>query len=153
MKILDIGSSNSELEKKLSNFSEFHFVFDGVQCHSMEGLLQSLKFSDPKKQSEICLLVGKKAKFKGKKKKWYLTQSLYWKGKTINRHSKEYQVLLNSIFTSLYSQNKEYRNLLMNTLNFKLTHSIGRSDKNKTILTVEEFCERLDKLRKNIKLS
>jgi hypothetical protein len=28
-------------------------------------------------QKEVCKLVGKQAKFKGKKKKWYKTQTLY----------------------------------------------------------------------------
>ena len=29
--MIDIGSDNSDIEKKLSNFSEFYFVFDGVE--------------------------------------------------------------------------------------------------------------------------
>lgn len=35
----------------------------------MEGLLQSFKFENHEMQKEVCKLVGKKAKFKGKKKK------------------------------------------------------------------------------------
>ena len=53
----------------------------------MEGFLQRLKFKDPEMQKTVCLLVGKAAKFKGKKKKWYRTQTLYWQGKEIARDS------------------------------------------------------------------
>lgn len=45
-----------------SNFTENHFVFDGVECGSMEGFLQSLKHPEPEVQERICSLVGKYAK-------------------------------------------------------------------------------------------
>ena len=35
------------------------------------------KFQDPEMQKHVCTLVGKAAKFKGKKKKWWKTQTLY----------------------------------------------------------------------------
>lgn len=39
----------------------------------------------------ICFaLVGKKAKFKGKKKRWWREQKLYWQGNVIDRHGNEY---------------------------------------------------------------
>ena len=57
----------------LSNFAPHAFIIDGIECASMEGFLQSLKFSNPEMQKQVCTLVGKAAKFKGKKKKWYQT--------------------------------------------------------------------------------
>jgi len=45
-----------------------------------------LKFKNPDMQVEICKLVGKSAKFKGKPKKWWKTQTLWWKGVEIDRH-------------------------------------------------------------------
>lgn len=66
---MDIGSGSGYPSANLSNFSPHGFVVDGVECASMEGFLQSLKFQDPEMQKHVCTLVGKKAKFKGKKKK------------------------------------------------------------------------------------
>lgn len=148
--MIDIGSKNSEIEEKLSNFSEFYFIFDNFECYSMEGLLQSFKFPNVEKQKRICLLVGKKAKFKGKKKKWYLDHKLYWKDQVYDRFSEEYQKLLDKAFSSLYHQNKDYKELVLSTGNEELIHSIGKSDPKQTILTEEEFCLRIDKLRKGL---
>lgn len=66
---MDIGSGSGYPSSNLSNFSPHGFVVDGVECASMEGFLQSLKFQDPEMQKHVCTLVGKAAKFKGKKKK------------------------------------------------------------------------------------
>ena len=65
---MDIGSGSGFPSGTLSNFAPHPFVIDGVECNSMEGFLQSLKFSNPEMQKEVCKLVGKAAKFKGKKK-------------------------------------------------------------------------------------
>ena len=88
---MDIGSNSSYPSNALSNFSANRFVVDGVECHSMEGFLQSLKFKSPQMQEEVCKLIGKKAKFKGKGKKWFREQVLWWKGNPMKRDSKEYQ--------------------------------------------------------------
>ena len=71
---MDIGSGNGYPCATLSNFASHHFVFDGVECNSMEGLLQSFKFKDFEMQKEVCKLVGKKAKFKGKKRNGGMTK-------------------------------------------------------------------------------
>ena len=71
----------------LSNFAPHPFVIDGIECNSMEGFLQSLKFKNIDMQKYVCSLVGKSAKFKGKKKKWWKTQTLYWQGKEYKRDS------------------------------------------------------------------
>ncbi len=144
--MIDIGSEESSVGQKLSNFSEFHFYVDGIFCASMEGFLQSLKFSDPDKQVDICKLVGLKAKFKGKKKKWYLKQKLYWQGKIIERDSIEYQDLLDKAFSELY-KNPSYKSLLKKTKGCFLTHSIGKTDIKQTVLTIDEFCTRLMAMR------
>ena len=54
---MDIGSGNGYPSGALSNFSPHPFVFDGVKCNSMEGLLQSFKFDKEHVQAEICKLV------------------------------------------------------------------------------------------------
>lgn len=144
--MIDIGSEESHEGKLLSNFTEHHFYIDGVFCASMEGFLQSLKFDAIEKQYDICSLVGVKAKFKGKKKKWYLTQTLYWQGKSIDRHSEEYQILLDRAFSELF-RNEQYKSLLLSTKGHTLTHSIGKNNPKLTILTIDEFCSRLTILR------
>lgn len=146
IKKIDIGSEDSDIGSLLSNFTEFHFIVDGIQCHSMEGFLQSLKFSDPQKQIDICALVGVKAKFKGKKKKWFKTQILYWKGVEIDRHSFKYQELIDKAYSELF-KNEAFKEILKQTKGYQLTHDIGKSDPKQTILTVDEFCQRLMILR------
>ena len=143
---MDIGSGKDYPSCALSNFAPHPFVFRGVKCNSMEGLLQSFKFSSPEMQKYVCTLVGKAAKFKGKKKKWYLTQTLYWNGKTIPRDSQEYQDMLDEAYEALF-QNEGFRNALKATGNATLTHSIGKNNQNETVLTINEFCKRLHKLR------
>ena len=44
---MDIGSKAIYPASALSNFSPHPFTFDGVECNSMEGLLQSFKFDKP----------------------------------------------------------------------------------------------------------
>jgi predicted NAD-dependent protein-ADP-ribosyltransferase YbiA (DUF1768 family) len=41
---MDIGSGNGYPGASLSNFAPHPFTIDGVECASMEGFLQSLKF-------------------------------------------------------------------------------------------------------------
>lgn len=143
---MDIGSGNGYPSSALSNFSPYTFEVDGVQCASMEGFLQSLKYSNVDMQIHVCTLVGKKAKFKGKKKNWYRTQTLYWKGEEINRHSERYQELLDKAFNCL-AKNEKFQKALLATGKATLTHSMGRKDPSKTVLTVSEFCGRLTKIR------
>ena len=143
---MDIGSGSGWPAAALSNFAPHPFVIDGIQCNSMEGFLQSLKFKEPASQVEVCKLVGKAAKFKGKKKKWWKTQTLYWQGQEIPRDSQEYQDLLDRAFAAL-AQNTGFRNALLATEKATLTHEIGKSKETETVLTKREFCGRLMRLR------
>ena len=145
---MDIGSGNGWPEASLSNFAPHPFEIDGVLCNSMEGFLQSLKFDSIDMQKHICTLVGKAAKFKGKKKKWFQKQELYWNGQVYKRDSEEYQNLLNRAYNELY-KNAGFRKALDATKGCSLTHSIGKSKKNETVLTTSEFCGRLTYLRDN----
>ena len=147
---MDIGSGSGFPSATLSNFSPHPFVFDGVECNSMEGLLQSFKFSNPEMQKEVCKLVGKQAKFKGKKKKWFKTQTLYWQGKEFKRDSEEYQELLDRAFDAL-STNEGFKKALLATGNSTLTHSIGKTKQSETVLTRTEFCSRLTKIRERLR--
>ena len=146
---MDIGSGSGYPSAALSNFAPHPFVFDGVECNSMEGLLQSFKFSNPEMQKEVCKLVGKQAKFKGKKKKWFKTQTLYWQGEEFKRGSEEYQKLLDRAYDAL-STNESFKRALLATGGAMLTHSIGKTKQSETVLTRGEFCARLMKIRERL---
>lgn len=143
---MNIGSGDSYPSCALSNFAPHPFTFDGVECASMEGFLQSLKFSNPDMQAHVCTLVGKAAKFKGKKKKWYRDQTLYWKGTPIHRESEAYQILIENAYNALFL-NDGFRRALAATGKSTLTHSMGKNKMNETVLTEREFVRNLTRLR------
>lgn len=143
---MDIGSGSGYPSDSLSNFAPHPFVIDGVHCSSMEGFLQSLKFESVDMQRYVCTLVGRAAKRKGHKKKWFKKQELYWNGETYKRDSPEYQYLLNRAYNELY-KNDGFRRALDATRGCVLTHSIGKSRQNETVLTTSEFCGKLTYMR------
>jgi trimethylamine:corrinoid methyltransferase-like protein len=147
---MNIGSGNGYPEASLSNFSPHRFVIDDVICSSMEGFLQSLKFSNPEMQKEVCKLIGKQAKYKGKHKKWWRTQTLYWQGKEYARNSEEYQTLLDRAYRAMFEQSESFRKALKASGSATLEHTIGRTKSSETILTQQEFCSRLTKLREEL---
>lgn len=149
---MDIRAGKPYPSTALSNFAPHPFMFRGVQCNSMEGLLQSFKFSSPEMQKHVCTLVGRKAKAKGKPKAWWKTQTLWWQGKEIARDSQEYQDMLDEAYQCLFDQNEGARKALLASGDAVLTHSIGKSKINGTILTEQEFCSRLMKNRARLKM-
>lgn len=146
---MDIRSGSGYPAANLSNFTPHPFEIDGVQCASMEGFLQSLKYKNLEMQEYVCTLVGKKAKLKGKEKKWYNKQILYWQGIAYPRNSRAYQDLLDRAFEAL-SQNKKFQKALKATGNATLAHSIGEKDPSKTVLTRQEFTNCLVNLRNQL---
>lgn len=143
---MNIGSGNAYPSNALSNFSPHPFEIDGIKCNSMEGFLQGLKFKSPEMQEHVCTLVGYAAKKKGSMKNWQESQTLYWRGVEIKRQSQEYQDLLDRAYTELY-KNTKFKAALEASGKATLTHTIGKTDPTKTVLTVKEFCSRLTKLR------
>lgn len=148
---MEIHSKSGFPAGALSNFAPHSFVFDGVECASMEGLLQSFKFNRPDIQVCICKLVGIKAKKRGWKRNraWQRAQTLWWKGVAFKRTGVAYQDLLNRAFDTL-SQNDDFQKALLATGSEKLEHSIGYSHQFLTILTEEEFCSRLMNIRNKL---
>jgi len=147
---MDIGSGCKYPVGALSNFSPHPFEFDGVKCNSMEGLLQSFKFESQEMQEHVCTLVGIKAKSKGRKKKWFKDQTLYWKGEPIKRDSEEYQTLLDRAYEAL-SENTKFQKTLLASGDAVLKHSIGKKNISETVLTKREFCSRLTAIRERLK--
>ena len=148
---MDIGSKAGYPASALSNFTPHPFELDGVSCASMEGFLQSLKFSNPDVQREVCKLTGLAAKFRGKKrnKAWKRIQTLWWQGKAFDRHGEEYQNLLDRAFEAL-SKNESFQRALLASGNATLGHSIGNRNPSETVLTTREFCSRLTRIREHL---
>ena len=150
MEIIDIYSKGEYPANVLSNFYPNSFTFDGVQCASMEGFLQALKFRKPKRQTEVCLLVGKEAKAAGSKKRlWKLTGRLYWKGKRYKRKSREFDELRLCAYKALLT-NDTFRSALESAKDKTLKHTMGKHNKRATILTEEEFIDYLNILTQSL---
>lgn len=147
--MIDIYSKGEYPADALSNFAAYDFEVDGVACASMEGYLQSLKFRSVKKQHEICMLTGKKAKFSAGRLRtflWKFTQTLYWNGRKYKRSSPAYQELITKAYGCLW-ENEKFRNALLSTENEPLCHKMGGQDIRKTVLTEQEFIGQLNRLR------
>lgn len=147
---MDIGAGKGWPESALSNFSPHPFIFRGFTVASMEGLLQSLKEKNPEMQKHVMTLVGRAAKFKGKKKKWWKTQTLWWQGEAIKRESEEFQQLLDEAFLAMFTQNTSARRALLASGKAVLQHTIGKSDPRQTVLTRSEFTGRLTRIREQL---
>ena len=79
-------------------------------------------------------MVGKQAKFKGKKKKWWRTQTLFWQGEEIKRDSDRYQELITKAYDCLF-KNEGFRKALSATNGCVLTHSMVKNKITEIVLT------------------
>ena len=147
---MDVGSRNEYPSCSLSNFAAHEFYIDGVRCASMEGFLQSLKFSNPDMQEHICSLIGMAAKKAGHGKNWQKRQKLYWRGEAMDRRSVKYQKLLDRAYDALF-MNDGFRAALRAAGDATFTHSVGKRKEGETVLTIQEFCSRLNRLREKLK--
>jgi hypothetical protein len=147
--MIDIYSKFPGPAGLLSNFTEYHFIFDEIECASMEGLLQSFKIADTEQQRTICQLAGKAAKQKGEEllPDGNPTMTLYWKGQKLDRFGENYQNLLDRAYLTVARQSPDFQTTLLETGDEELIHTIGLKDPKLTVLTTDEFCSRLMKLR------
>jgi predicted NAD-dependent protein-ADP-ribosyltransferase YbiA (DUF1768 family) len=144
---MDVHSGGAYPASKLTNFAPNAFVFRGISCASMEGLLQALKFDKAHMQIHVCTLVGMAAKKRGAKRNWRRDQTLYWQGEELDRHGPEYQQLLDEAYMAMFTQNEGARRALLATGTATLTHAIGKKKESDTVLTEREFCSRLMRCR------
>jgi hypothetical protein len=151
--MLNIGfGSTHPIEKQLSNFNPLPFTFDRVICTCLEGPLQAFKCPDPAEQIRICGLDGREAKRAGKiYNTWKETQTLYWMGVTHERSGQTYQDLLDRLYDDAVKTSANLRQVLKQSSNERLVHTIGAHDTHQTVLTILELTSRLyeqrDKLR------
>jgi predicted NAD-dependent protein-ADP-ribosyltransferase YbiA (DUF1768 family) len=150
---MDIKSGCGYPASALSNFAPHPFELDGIKIASMEGLLQSVKFDKMHIQAEVCKLVGKEAKFRGKNRNaaWHRVQKLWWQGVAMDRKGEEYQNFLDRAYIEMARQSESFRRALLATNQAVITHSIGRNKEAETVLTEREFCSRLMKIRELIR--
>ena len=132
----------------LSNFYPHEFNFDGFEnITCMEAFLQSLKFENIKDQKHILYMNAKDAKKYGSMQNW--CEYLYWKGKKIDRFSREYLSLIKSAYHSLFA-NPHFRQALIASKSKLLFHTLGKTLRKNTVLTWWEFVGILYKLRKEV---
>jgi predicted NAD-dependent protein-ADP-ribosyltransferase YbiA (DUF1768 family) len=145
---MEVGSRNGYPAGALSNFTAHSFTLDGIECASMEGFLQGLKFKSSEMQVEVCKLTGLRAKKRGYGKNWQRTQTLWWIGKPVHRTSEGYQSLITRAYDAMLEQCESFRKALQAAgPNAVFTHSIGRNKENETVLTEREFCGQLRRCR------
>jgi len=145
-KAVDIWSKSPYPADVLSNLHDNAFMFDGVECGSMEGFLQSLKYQAPAEQLRVCSMQGKEAK-RMSTNDWQEKQFVWWRGSVVYRQDKAFQDLVRSAYEALFSQNERFLSALMSTKGKILLHSKGENDPTKTILTEKELCTILMELR------
>lgn len=130
---LNIYSKGKYPANELSNFACHPFDFDGyTEILCMEAFLQSLKFHDLSEQKQILYLSAKEAKAMGSQKTW--SKFLYWKGKNINRFSREYFNFVLGAYKSLFL-NDEFKKVLITSRGRILLHTIRHSRRKATVLT------------------
>ncbi len=131
----------------LSNLAPKPFIFRGKQTRTVEGILQSVKVFDLKKQAEFWMMDGFTAKRAGRNIKWQDSQVLWWNEQPIDRHGFEYQDFLDELYATCYAQCSDFRLALQRSKGYELQHTIGNVDPERTILTVDEFIGRLQALQ------
>ena len=147
---IDINSRASGPAGRLSNYTERCFVLDGIQCRSIEGVLQSLKTADLVEQQRICLLSGGWATKAGREHDWKAGQRLFWRGVPYERLSKEYEWLLTHIFDAVFDQDPGFRADLEAMKGKKIDHRMGTSNPSETVLTRLEFLRQLKRLMNKV---
>jgi predicted NAD-dependent protein-ADP-ribosyltransferase YbiA (DUF1768 family) len=149
--MIDInGSSKNLVAARPSNFTPRSFVFDDVQCESIEGVLQSFKFDDGVDlQREICRMSPITAKQLGTTfSNWKETQTLFWNEQVFDRQGPEYAMLVTKLYDAVYDQDPTFKKDLLALGDEEICHSNGKSDPCDTVLTEQELIDQLNRLRK-----
>ena len=148
----NLGDQSDPISEKLGNFSTSRFSLDDVECFSVEGFIQSLKFSDSEKQQAVAKLVGKEAKFKGKKagKRIAREGTVFWNGRTIKFRSPEHLALIERGILAKFEQDEKAQQALLATGNAELIHNTGRAESPFTSLPSEHFIKIVKKIRSGL---
>lgn len=93
------------------------------------------------------MLSGIEAKNAGIGLDWKNEQVLYWNNAEYPRESVEYTELLNRLYKSVYECDPSFKKDIEASKKYILDHSIGVEDKTETVLTKDEFLEKLTMLQ------
>lgn len=147
--MIDIrGDSKNRVAARLSNFATRTFIFRGVKCVCIEGILQSLKCNEVQMQRMLCEFDGRGAQKCGQDfNSWKKNQVLWWDGVGYIRSSHEYVHLITRIYDTVYEQDESFRQDLLALGHEDIQHSIGKSDVSDTVLTEIEMIHQLNRLR------
>ncbi|MDA2935953.1 hypothetical protein MYX06_01940 [Patescibacteria group bacterium AH-259-L05] len=149
---INIGSKGGWAANVLSNFAATPFVIDGVECASAEGFIQALKFPNPEMQTHVCSLVGRAAKFKGKKANRRIRhkQKVWWQGQEFGFRSPEHFALIERALRAKFTQSNRARKALVSTRDATLTHNLGHPESPHTSLPARKFIRMLYKIRQEL---
>ena len=130
------------------------FEIDGVECASLDGFVESLKFERIIDQKNVTKRVGEDAREQGKNQDNPANQIadriLHWQGRTFKRNSKEFDKLLARVFREM-AKNARYQEALLITQDVDFRHPKGKIAKKDTILTRKELTDNLKKLRADLR--
>lgn len=152
IKVKDIHPEGRHPEDILSRLCNNDFCYENVQCGCMEAFLLSLRYQDPEIQRKVCRMDSSDLSHFLKwypAPDWIEKQILWWKGDPMKRDSREYQRLIFEAFSEMFVWSARFRFVLMQTENKKLIYNSGNHDPSKSLLTDEEFCDILTKLRRD----
>lgn len=149
-KTIDIRFKGENLEKRLSNLFPYQFSFDGITYASMEAFFGSLRTPSLTEKQKLYSTSGMNSWYMGHNFNWYEKQEVYYKDIVINRHTKEYDDMITAAFDALYT-NEDFKQALKESGDCKLTHTIGKTAKHKTLLSQKEFIGHLNRLRDKLK--
>ena len=129
----------SPLSRILSNLFPYDFEFRGFQFKSIEGFFQGMKFKNPEIQKYVFSYAGINAYYMKAASDycWQDEGKVYWQGIPVLRNSTEYENMVDELYISA-AQNPLYRQALKN-VDRPLIHSIGKTDRNETVLTRFEY--------------
>lgn len=146
---INIGSNGKWPANVLSNFAATPFVIDEVSCASAEGFIQALKFPTIEMQAHVCSLVGRAAKFAGKKaaKRIQRQQKVWWQGQEFPFRSKEHFALIERALRAKFTQSERAKRALLATRRATLAHDLGHPESPLTSLPAREFVRMLVKIR------
>ena len=150
MEIINIRFNGDNLEKRLSNLYPYDFELDGIQYASMEAFFGCLRTPSKIEKQKLYSTYGMNSWVMGHKFSWYEKQEVYYKDKVISRHSQEYDDLIAAAFDALFT-NEDYKQALREIGDCKLAHTVGKTAKDKTLLTRKEFIGHLNRLRGRLK--
>ena len=134
----------------LSRYEPYKFMFRGKEFLSIISLLQGLKYRDVEEQNRVFEKVGINPEAKRARSNWQESQTLYWQGQPMGRHSREYKDFINEAYTAL-AANKDFREALLATGRKRLYNAYALTDPSKTVLTGQEQYRALMRLRKKLK--